>query len=451
MKKIKFGIKRSFAVLLSGSLTAACVYITPTEYLWQNSITHDGSAQKGKNRSVIDDVGNTYQTFSIGTENFLRKLSAAGVELWCVTIKVKGEKLTVAQNGIIAVGEKDGSTAYATMISPDGSEVWSKALAKPGSLLKLVNASGQTISVVSTAYNETKKIEELTFSLLNLDGTQRWTYTYDDKFYVHDYYPPFELIDGNFILLLPAAIDESSPDYQLAASTLTSVLLDRSGREIGRHDLGIMTYNSQPSYFLKDDHIYFTRHQGDNSILSRLGADGAIEWSYVVAGMLSCSAPAEDRIGCINTDFSAPGYKREDKLQFVGLDGALVSSSPLPYRTEWINSFSSVLFNGENRWIIKEYVGPESAINLADALLPKNFYFKYHAFDQDGLETSSILTAPGKVRFDLSITGQFVVPVVVQKTDIPNQASAVLNRLFVSGWHGDFDGGNGFVRSYELN
>lgn len=345
------------------------------------------------------------------------------------------------------------------MIATDGSELWSKTLVRPVDSLKLVTSSPQDLTVASVNYYTPTNSPELTYSSFDLDGNERWRYTYDTKNYLHDYYPPFKLSNGNILLLLPVAVEESSPDYQPAASTLTSVLLDNNGIELARHDLGGMTYNNLPSYFMKNDHVYFTRSQGENVILSRINANGIIDWSYIGDNLLDCSAPTEDRIACINTEIVTPQYDRYNSLIFVSLDGNLISSTALPYNptniydsteTLFNGNESNILFNGNDKWITKEYVGPSSASNAIDALTPKTFYYKYHVIDQNGVDTSTIITAPGKVRFNANIWGDFVVPVVTKETDIPNQASASSDTLFVSGWNGNFGSGNGFVRAYEL-
>lgn len=456
MKNNSLRFTKGISFLLISGLTAACVNIVPTEYLWQNFVSQENTPSQEQFGSITDNAGNTYHAFAVGSENFMRKVSATGVELWRVPMKHSATSLTVTQNGIIGVSEKDLSAGIATMIANDGSELWSKTLVKPKSWLSLVSSSPHSLTVAYEEYNTTTSTPEFTYSSFTLDGEESWTYTYDTKNYLHDYYPPFELGNGNIILLLPAAIDESSPDYQPAASTLTSVLLDNNGAEIARHDLGVMTYNNGPFYFMQNDHVYFTRRQGDHSILSRLNTDGSIEWSYIGDELLDCSPPTDDRIACINTEIIEPQYSRNNSLLFVGLDGTLISSTTLPYNVENINKadrvhkLSNILFNGNDKWITKEYVGPSSAINAIDALVPKTFYYKYHVIDQNGVETSSIITAPGKVRFNANIFGDFVIPVAAKETDIPNHANAISDTLYVTGWHGNFGRGNGFVMAYPL-
>lgn len=458
MKNNNISLKKGITFLLVSVLTVACVKIEPTAYLWQSFVSQETSAHQRHFDSATDDTGNTYHAFEEGGENFIRKVSAAGDELWRAPIAHNASYLAVTQNGIVGISKLAlRPEGLATMITTDGSELWSKTLVEPQSSLKLVSSTSQDITVAYNEYNAASK--SLIYSSFDLDGTERWRYSYDTNNYLHDYYPPFKLSNGNILLLLPVGLDKSSPDYHPAASSLTSVLLDNNGTELARHDFGVMTYNNFPSYFMKNDQVYFTRRQGDNTILSRLSTEGTIDWSYIANGYLNCSTPSEDRIACIKTKYIAPLHNRYNSLLFVGLEGTLISSTALPYQATNVNDStetlfngneSNILYNGNDKWITKEYVGPSSVINAIDALISKDFYYKYHVINQYGVETSTIVTEPGKVRFNASIYGDFSIPVVTKETDIPNHASAASDTLFVTGWNGSFGSGNGFVRAYAL-
>lgn len=414
-------------LLTAGLLTACGVIATPS--LWRLYASEETSAFIENQYAVIDAQGNLYHAFDADVKQFLVKISNNGVEQWRFEMLRKTKSLTLVPDGILVLDW--ASTLH--LIDSNGSEQW----AFDADDVQVVDASsGQAFpTVYVTHYVAGPGISQLAFTALSMEGEERWTRRYDiPEGYNGTHYPVTELANGNLILLI------ASNDG------LVSVTLDSAGNEVFRHDLGALQYNYNAQLFRQGDQIFLTSHQATTETLMALDESGAQRWAKVINGRLDCAAPSLDRIACIEHNDTI------ENLNIYSLNGAPITSRALNYGVPYsdYNGDSRIIYNGNGKWVVLESHMPGSAPNLASAILPHEFYSRFHVLDGTGTEISNIVTEPGKVIFDLGLTGKFTTPVMTAKGDVIDGFVASSDKLFVVGWKGSYTGGQVFSGAYSL-
>lgn len=425
-------LKSKLPLLFVPVLIAACGSIKPTAVLWKSYIAEDAAATQYLRAAVLDPAGNTYNTFSLNGEEFLRKLSQTGEELWRMNLPESADHLDATEHGVVVTHKYKG--ARTILISPDGVELWSKTFEGAGMFVRNVNltASGNVYLNYSTDDHSVGNLLSLA-----ADGSEKWRYTYAlrDTAVAPD--DSDELSNGNVIML---------------ASSETSIfvrIIDADGQELATHGLPELNVYSTPKLMVKDDQAYITWRKNQTDNLSALNPDGSIRWSHSASyygSVLNCSEPTADRIACVENFGSSISH-----LTFISLDGEQLSSTRLNFVPVHINGSDTILSNGDGKWVTREYVGPTSAANLVDAQLPKPFHYRYHIFDVNGTETSSVVMSPGAVTFKINWDGNFTVPNITKGADVTPIGIVTSDRLILAGWFGKEQlASNNYVTAYEL-
>lgn len=414
--------KTRWAVLAASMFIAACGAVAHTEALWRSAVSSDETGVTQAQAADADALGNLYQSFGVGSQYYLRKLSATGEETWRVRLSHPARYLDASAQGVV-VGSLDG---LVSMLNDEGTVQWTQT--QGGSLQGVAHAaSGQVYVRYRDASNNGHVVA------LAADGSELWQQSYALPAGQNLVFPAVELSNGNVAMLVPAA------------GNLDVIVLDAGGVEITRTVLGTLRSNSLPELYAAAEQMLVVWEETTQNLITSLGHDGVVQWSYAGAHPLDCSSPTENRMACVN---DIPEFG--DRLIFVDLAGDLLSSRPLGFDPVPLNGAQRILSSGNGKWVVKDYVGPTRAANFADSLIPKTFYFKHYVYDRIGLSTGAVVMASGQVTFSPNEFNEFVNRRVTKPADVPDYTMVTADRLLVSGWKGNFDEGIDFAAAYTL-
>lgn len=419
---IKCSPTTQWSVLAASVFIAACGAVAHTEALWRSAVSSDETIVTQSQAADADATGNVYQAFDVGGQNYLRKLSTTGEESWRVHLPHAAQYIDASAQGV-AVGSYSGAVS---LLNDAGDLQWTQA--HNGSLQGVTHAaSGQ----VYARYRDTANNGHIV--ALAADGSERWHQSYALPAGQSLVFPAVELTNGNVAMLTPSA------------GNLHVIVLDTAGAEITRTDLGTLRVHSLPELHAGAAQLLVVWEETTQNLITSVGFDGTVQWSFVGAHPLDCSTPTTNRIACVN-DIPELG----DRLIHVSLSGELLLSVTLGFDPVPLNGGQRILSSGNDKWVVMDYVGPSSAMNRADSLIPKTFYFKHYVYDRIGLREGEVVMASGQVTFLPNEFNEYVNPRVTKAADVPDYTMVTTDRLLVSGWKGNFDEGVDFAAAYAL-
>lgn len=430
-------IKNKIMLVIMVVLVSACV-AKATPYLWKSYtgpalpyISSSAGVTKLNNAfTLVAEDGSVYNGFEINEggvtfypQQFLRKLSSDGVELWRLPWPGKlGLTAQLVPDGILVADgrlEEPGPFIvqhHISKISAEGTVQWTFILGENDTALYgMAHKAGISYLVYTTPtadyYNRSVRV-----AAVDAAGKLLWSN-------LLDFLPPY--VSG------PLGIATLPDDRLLVAVSIDgeaySLTMTKDGDILDQQHIGPAMYSTA------DNHL---RQLGEQiflitpSLLASLNDTGSLQWSHAFTYDATCSLPTADGIACFH--YSYDGQMGNHDIEWFAPDGTPAHSMTVTWTPSFIAS------NGQGKWVVKESVMPDVIQGKRQI---KQFYDSFHVFNSSGIRQKTITTNPGLM---LSVPGILWEPEWKWSTifigDVAEQIAVQDNRLVVSGRWSDHEG-----------
>lgn len=323
----------AFTVLLSLS---GCD-VAPTTPLWRNNLQPQETVlEQG---TLVNATGETYQSFRSGNDLQLRKLTAAGVEAWRITLgdslnDVTYSIVTAEDNGVALLS----ATNEVTRVDSDGAILWRRQVVPDGATITAITPSVNGIFFVAYQ-NTTSGIISVAVDA----GAEHWQHTFAEA-------ANLQLAPRSTGHLLAMASRNNS-------RAVTLHVFDAQGNAVQQQDMQLSSASASKKLFYRHDQAFIL----SSSQLYRLNASGEVMWQHGISqGVQSCTAGDDGATACWYQHFPIIGVPSPETLIGIVWIDAEGNERQHYGRTLGLDSFNQIKglhYSGDKRrWILEERV-----------------------------------------------------------------------------------------------